>query len=181
MDMKIFNVKKAIVIGTRPDRKDQLENCLSSIKTDYPVLVVDCDGYEMGKIYWTLLNTDVDEFIFLQDTVEIKNNDLFKICFEDFDKSVSICNSPRMFGCYMGKFKRSILERMALKPTQTKLSSVEYEMQIGDDYSNFEMPIKLFDNLGKTDKFIEKWGHKVMVIENEYLIKYKSIWNRNML
>ena len=33
----------------------------------------------------------------------------------------------------------------------------------------------IFDDLLNVDNFVEKFGHKVMKIENDYLIKYKTI------
>jgi hypothetical protein len=173
-------MKQAIVVGTRPDRKDQLKNCLNSLNTSYDVLTVDCDGYEVGKIKWVLNNTDLDEFIFLQDTIEVKNPRFIDICFA-LPQSVSICNYPFLFGCYLGKYKRSVLEKMSLPEIKDKLGSVEYEMQIGLDYCRFEKPFELFDDLEDVDNFVEKWGHKVMKIENDYLIKYKTCYNRDQI
>jgi hypothetical protein len=70
---------------------------------------------------------------------------------------------------------------MSLPDIKDKLGSVEYEMQIGRDYCKFEKPFELFDDLRNVDNFVEKFGHKVMKIENDYLIKYKTIYNRNLL
>lgn len=173
-------MKKAIIIGTRPDRKEQLRNCLNSFTTPYDILIADCDGYEVGKLKWVLEKTDIDEFIFLQDTVEVKDAKFIEMCFF-LPQSVSICNYPALFGCYLGKYKRSILEKMNLPDVKDKLGAVEYEMQIGLDYSKFEIPFILFDDLNNVDNYVDKWDHKVMKIENDYLIKYKSVWNRSML
>ncbi len=171
---------KAVIIGTRPDRTEQLQNCTNSFNTSYKVIIVDCDGYEVGKLKWVLNNTDIDEFIFLQDTVEVKDPRFIDICFAR-PESVSICNYPSLFGCYLGKYKRSVLAKMNLPDIKDKLGSVEYEMQIGRDYYKFEKPFELFDDLRNVDNFVEKFGHKVMKIENDYLIKYKTIYNRNLL
>jgi hypothetical protein len=173
-------MKQAIIIGTRPDRKEQLQNCLNSFTTDHDILIADCDGYEIGKIKWVLNNTDIDEFVFLQDTIEVKNPKFIDICFA-LPQSVSICNYPFLFGCYLGKYKRSVLEKIDLPDIKDKREAVEYEMQLGLDYCRFERPFELFDDLHNVDNFVEKFGHKVMKIENDYLIKYKSIWNRSML
>jgi hypothetical protein len=168
-------MNKAIVIGTRPDRKEQLNNCLQSFmpwwrnrlgKDNPDVLVIDCDGYEIGKIKWLLKYTQINEFVFLQDSIEIKDPS-FLIEVLDSPQSFSISNSPRLFGSYLGKYKRSVLEKMALPDIKTKEESVEYEMQFGADYSFFEKPVILFDNLQNTDVFVEKWGKKVMKIEND--------------
>lgn len=172
--------KQAVVIGTRPDRKEQLQNCLNSFTTPYDILIADCDGYEVGKLKWVLKKTDVDEFIFLQDSVEVKDPKFIEMCFF-LPQSVSICNYPFFFGCYLGKYKRSVLEKMDLPDIKNKKEAVEYEVQIGIDYAKHEIPFALFDDLHNVDNFVEKWGKKVMKIENDYLIKYKSIWSRDMI
>ena len=173
-------MKQAIIIGTRPDRIEQLTNCWNSIESPYLKIAVDCNGYEVGKLRWVLKNTNADEFVFLQDSVEIKDNSIFKICFST-NGSVSICNYPNQFGCYLGKYKRSVLEKIYLPDIKTKAESVNYESKFFIDYMKYEQPTQIGGSLEDVENFVEKWGHKVMKIENEYLIKYKSIWNRLML
>lgn len=174
-------MKKVIVIGTRPDRTEQFKNCFDSLSgSKHHILKVDCDGYEIGKIKWVLDHTDIDEFVFLQDSVEIKDPKFIEMCFF-LPQSVSICNYPFFFGCYLGKYKRSVLEKMDLPDIKNKKEAVEYEAQIGIDYAKHEIPFALFEDLHNVENYVEKWGHKVMKIENEYLIKYKSIWNRFMI
>ena len=94
-------MKQAIIIGTRPDRTKQFNNCWNSIKSPYLKIAIDCDGYEIGKIKWVIDHTDIDDFVFLQDSVEIKDNTLFDVCFST-THSVSICDYPNPFGCYLG-------------------------------------------------------------------------------
>ena len=173
-------MKQAIIIGTRQDRTEQFKNCWNSIKSPYLRLAVDCDGYEVGKIKWVIDHTDIDEFIFLQDSVEIKDNTLFDVCFST-THSVSICDYPNPFGCYLGKYKRSVLEKIYLPDIKTKAESVNYESKFFIDYMKYEQPTQIGGSLEDVKNYVEKWGHKVMKIENEYLIKYKSIWTRDML
>jgi hypothetical protein len=180
-----FIAKQAIVIGTRQDRKDQLRNCLESIKTNYPIVVVDCGNYELGKIEWVLKYCSFDEFIFLQDSIEIKDNHLFDKVFS-IKGSVSICNYPRMFGCYLGKYKSHILKKLIDDnqlnlTTVSKMDAINLEWILGDLYEKYEKPYELFDDLQDSDKFVIKWDKKVMKIENDYLIKYKSIWSKTMV
>lgn len=180
-----FIAKQAIVIGTRQDRRDQLRNCLESIKVDYPVVVADCGNYEIGKIQWVLKYCDFEEFVFLQDSVEIKNNDLFHKVFS-IKESVSICNYPRMFGCYLGKYKSHIMRKLIEDNKLnlefvTKMDAINLEWILGDLYEKYEKPYELFDDMQNIDKFVIKWDKKVMKIENDYLIKYKSIWSKTMV
>lgn len=174
-------MKKVIVIGTRPDRTEQFKNCFDSLSgSKHHILKVDCDGYEIGKIKWVLDHTDIDEFVFLQDSVEIKDNSVFDICFST-THSVSICDYPNPFGCYLGKYKRSVLEKIDLPDIKTKKESIDYERHFFIDYTRYEKLDQVGGSLANVENYVEKWGHKVMKIENEYLIKYKSIWNRFMI
>ena len=95
-------MKQIIVVGTRPDRIEQLTNCWNSIESPYLKIAVDCNGYEVGKLRWVLKNTNADEFVFLQDSVEIKDNSIFKICscqsgFFTADVTFSKFNTSHMF------------------------------------------------------------------------------------
>jgi hypothetical protein len=181
--MKIILPRFAIVIGTRPDREEQLNNCLASIGyTKYLVVVVDCDGYEIGKIKSVLKNTKIDKFIFLQDSVEVKDKSLFDLCFLS-PSAVSLCNYPKDFGCYLGMYWRETLEKMNLPDIKTKLDAVNYEEKFADEYSKYAHSkiMTIGKDMHNVDNFVEKWGHKVMMIENDYLIKYKTCYNRDQL
>jgi hypothetical protein len=170
-----------IIIGTRPDRKEQLQNCTSSISSEFPYITVDCDGYEIGKIKWALEHTNFDEFVFLQDSTEIKDNNLFNKL-KNTRRSVSFNNCPSLFGSYLGKYKRSVLEQMTLPLIRDKLGSVDYECKFGREYAQIDPPLVLFPEFKDGDNFVEKWGNKKMMkIENKYLIKYKSIWCKEQL
>jgi len=172
--------KQVIVIGTRPDRKEQLSNCWDSIKSPYLRIAVDCDGYEIGKIKWVLNHTDFDEFVFIQDSFEVRDNSIFDICFSHTG-GVSLCNYPMLLGCYLGKYERKVLEKMSLPDIKTKAEAVDYESRIATEYLKYGSLLEIGGSLRDVDNFVEKFGHKVMKIENEYFIKYKSYWNRSML
>ena len=172
--------KQAIIIGTRPNRKEQLQNCWNSIKSPYLRIAVDCDGYEIGKIKWVLEHTDFDEFVFLQDSIEIKDNSIFDFCFS-YNGGVSLCKYPMLLGCYLGKYERKALEQMSLPNIKDKSEAVDYESRFATEYLKYGNLLEVGGSLRDVDNFVKKWGHKVMKIENEYLIKYKSIWNRNII
>jgi len=170
----------AIVIGTRPDRKDQLNNLLKTLKVPFPVMTVDCDGYEIGKIKWVLENTKLESFIFLQDTVEVKDPYPFFLALSS-QTNVSFCDYPRPFGCYLGKYTRKTLEKIDLPDVQTKEQSVDYEMKFHEDINKNGGFQTIGEDLHNVDNFVEKFGHRVMKIEGKYFIKYKTTWNRNQL
>ena len=135
--MRIILPKNAILIGTQPDRKEQLDNCIASLDgVSYPVIISDCEGYEVGKFKELLKLTDVENFVFLQDSIEVKDQSIFDLCFSS-QASVSLNEYPQSFGCYIGKFKRSVLEKMSLPHLETKLDIVNYEVKIDFYYKRF--------------------------------------------
>jgi hypothetical protein len=173
-------MNKAIIVGTRPDRKKWLNNCLKSIDSKYSVVVVNCEGYEVGKMKWVLNNTDIDRFVFLQDSIEVKDNSVFE-CLDKYTQGVSLCSYPRLFGCYFGCYNSWALRKINLPDIDKKLTAVQYEMIIHKDYSNYDEIVDLGKDLVDNDIFIKKFGKKVMKLENKYFIKYKSHWSQNGL
>ena len=70
---------------------------------------------------------------------------------------------------------------MNLPDIKTKAEAVDYESRFATEYLRHGSLLEIGRSLGDVDNFVEKFGHKVMKIENEYLIKYKSYWSRSML
>lgn len=170
-------MKRAIIIGSNSSTL-WLENCLKTFQgyKEFPVLVVVNDDFEVGKILHTLKYTDLDEFFLLHDTVEIKDPSFFKLAFET-EGSVSLCLEPTTFGMFLGKYRRKILETMDIKPTLTKKDAVIAEMSFNQDYCSREPKMTvLFPEFRNSNVFVDKFGRKNMLLENEYLRKYKGTW-----
>ena len=64
-----------IVVATTPGRENWLKQCLESIER--PVMVLSDFTFELGKIKWVFENTKIQRFMFLQDSVVIKNHKIF--------------------------------------------------------------------------------------------------------
>ena len=170
---------KAIVIATTKDRSEWAKQCFDSLKgyKRYPVIILDSYEYELGKIRWMFENTTVDEFLFLQDSVELKNTDWLDAVF-DYNGSVSLAERP--FFMYLGKYRRKALERLELPYIASKQQAIDLEATWTKQYSELDEHIKLY-SLTDTNIFREHLGRRNMIIENEDLIKYKHIWSSEMV
>ena len=167
-----------IVVATTPGREDWLQQCLSSIKR--PVLVLSDFTYELGKINWLFHNTKIKRFLFLQDSVVIKNQNLFDLL-DDGHGSISLTNDPCMYGMYLGIYERQILEQVEIPIPESKSEAISYELTWTESYCQKAKNVRLaFTNLNDkmaTSK-IMLFGRENLVLENEYLIKYKGNWGQ---
>lgn len=175
-------MKQAIIIGSTTS-SPWLENCLKSFQgyDKYPIIVVINNDFEVGKILDVLKYTDLDEFFLFHDTVEIKDPSFITTAF-NIEGGVSLCDHPTTFGMFIGKYRREILETMDIVPTLTKKDAVIAEMKFNQDYCSREPKLyTLFPDFQNTNIFEEKFGRKNMVLENEYLKKYKGTWHWEQL
>lgn len=172
---------KAIVVLTGKGREKWLHNFESTLpKSKYPLRIVTSDNFELGAI--TEVMNDYDEFIFLHDTCQVKSDKLFDFCFEECGgRSVSFASHPSPFGMYLGKYRSEILKRITWRLPETKLEAVEGEISFPNDYARIEYPISIPDPLTSSHIFEEKFGRVNMVLENDWIKKWKATWNRNML
>jgi hypothetical protein len=192
-------MKKGIVICTHKDSTEQFNNCIESLivpNNKYSIyyvvngftdrcrygnlIITGSDTFELGAISEAINEFKLDEFILLQDSIEIKNIELFDICFNEHEgKSVYFFND---FFCYAGKYRKEILDKLIPLPIiTTKLDSIIQENDFNKKYLEMENEsINLF-SLVDTNIFEEKFGRKNMIIENNFLKKYKGTWNWEMI
>ena len=176
-------MKQAIVIGSTTQTKDWLQNCLNSFGCydKYPIIVVVNNDFELGKLKWVYDNTDIDEFFLLHDTVEIKDTGLFDLAF-NYDGSFALSSQPVQMGMFLGKYRREILDKMSIPLTKTKMEAVLQECAFNEQYSKLESKMAtIFNPLLNSDKFEEKFGRKNMILENDYIRKYKGTWSFEMV
>src|SRR4051812_26097802 len=119
--------KQAIVIGTDYGREAWLGNLLSSLEgCGYQIIVLTQGKYELGKIKWIYEHTDLEEFLFLHDTMMVKRLHWIDKIFAD-PGSVMLSDDPCPFAMYMGKYQRRILSQLHIPEVKTKEESVYYE------------------------------------------------------
>jgi len=120
-------MSEAIVISTSSGRSDWVEMCLQSVTTSIPTIVVSTGGYELGKLKWVYDNTSVDRFIFIQDSIVIRDNSLLEGLFE-LKGSVCLMDEPSCFGSYLGLYERETLEKTFIPDVLDKEESITQEL-----------------------------------------------------
>lgn len=156
-----------------------LRGCLDSIPTDIPCLVVRNGGYECGSLRWCQSHLNVDEFLFLQDSTEIKDRAWLYDIFKKKGMSISLNYEPGWFGSFLGKYRMEILRQVKIPETPTKMDAVLAEMSVGQRYEKLEpnreilWPELRIENARRD--IIH--GREVAVYENEHFIKYKSCFS----
>lgn len=169
-------MKQGIVVGTSPGRENWIKDFLESIKL--PCIVLTVDGYELGKIKWIYENTDLDRFIFLQDSLVIRNNDLLNSVFDSPGSACLMCD-PDHFGSYLGLYERSVLEKVGIPDAHTKRDAIRYEWEWTKKYvaacDNFSHPLDLNHQIVYT---VYKHGRENMLYVNDLYEKWKGDWGQ---
>jgi hypothetical protein len=166
-----------IVVATTPGREDWLKQCLESI--EQPVFVLSDHTFELGKIHTIFHKTNIDRFMFLQDSVVVKDQNIFKLL--DDEGSIAFTNDPVPFGMYMGVYERSVLEKIYIPLPRTKQDAIKYEIEWTKIYCSQAPKLKtaypeLCDQNATRKEFV--FGRENLVLENDYLIKYKGNWGQ---
>ena len=167
-----------ILVATTPGRENWLKQCLESIER--PVMVLSDFTFELGKIKWVFENTKIERFMFLQDSVVIKNQKIFELLDED-KGSIALTNDPCMYGMYLGIYERKILKMVDIPLPKSKAESIAFELSWTETYCRAARNVRLaFTDL--TDSRAKRkevlFGRENLVLENEFLIKYKGNWGQ---
>lgn len=182
-----------VVISTREGREAWLTDLLLSIENtngrDRPVYAE--LGWEIEAIRWAYDNTDWPEFLFLQDSTQVKS-DLFWPHIDALSGH-SYLLMPRP-NCYMALYQRSVLDKIEWHrynvPThepfdQQKEWALAFEDWFIREYVGMAtgVPVSHGGDLpaifpGLTDANSPKremvHGELRMVMENDYFVKYKG-------
>lgn len=165
-----------VVIGSAPDRQEWLADCSASIKRDHIAVV--SFGFELAKIGWVMDNTNADRFLFLQDSWVIKNKTFWDLL-DDTSGSVALTADPYFFGCYAGVYERSVIDQIGVPIITTKREAIDNEIAWHQDYVKVAgEPSVLFPDLKDSNatRQVEKHGRANLVLENDYIAKYKGTW-----
>lgn len=174
---------KAIVIGTYGGREVWDKECRESLSgyTDYPVLSVNVP-WELNVIRWMYENTEIDEFIFLQDTCVVKNYEWLKEVF-DYNGSVSFYDKP--FYMYLGKYTRFDLSVCYVlhdwPEVRTKRHAVTHEGDWTGWYNETALNTKYLWPTIEPNEYVTHNDRLNLKYENEHLIKYKGTWSPEMV
>lgn len=192
-------MKKCIVIPTynQEKRSKILRECLNSIETEIPIIIVvngggsDVWGYKtlfnkdnsqtIGALHRAYLETNCDEYFLMHDTCQIKDNSLWDIVFNQY-KGKSISISPG-FKTLIGKYRREILDKIVFPKVKTKREGhLLGEVGFTHRYLLLDPPITLCpefkDDKNKTEF---KWGRLNLKLDCKYMTKWKGNWTQEML
>lgn len=140
------------------------------------------DGYELGALTKAYEDTDLDEIFLLQDTLIIK--DILNFCHNAFVVAKGRpCYMQRDYKMYLCKYRREVLGQMYPFPkTPTKQDAVAQEGAFNRTYFDLEWTKGILgQSLDDTNIFEEKYGKNRMVLENEYIIKWKATWRPELI
>ena len=169
-----MTTRDIVVVATSPGREDWVKDCLSSISR--PCVVVSDFGFELGKIRWVLENTNADRFIFLQDSIVIRDESLIDLVFESAGSACLLC-TPKCLGAYLGVYERSILEKTGIPICETKEDSIRYETEWTASYIEncveFRHPLPLVQRKFST---LRKFGRENLVYVNDFYEKWYGNW-----
>lgn len=170
-------MSKAIVIGTYGGRENWLRDCLGSLAgyQGHPVITVNVP-WELGVIKWVYDNTSLSEFLFLQDTVVVKDYKWIEDIF--LPGSVSLCTRP--YYMYLGKYTREDLAKVDMPYVRSKRDAVTHEGVWTSWYDEAAESKYLWD-LAEVDRFEDRHGRANKVYENDHIIKYKGTWDPSMV
>lgn len=169
-----------IVIGTTPGRENWLAQCLASITR--PVLVLSDFTFELGKFNWLMENTKIDRFMYLADSVVVKDERLFQLL--DEQGSIAFSSDPGIYGMYLGVYERKVLEKIQIPYPKNKKEVIEYELSWTQTYAQAAKNVRIaFDNLtdSKSKRKQVLFGRENLVLENDFLIKYKGHWGQQVV
>lgn len=169
-------MKEAIVIATSSERENWIYDIVKSLSI--PFILVSAGGYELGKIQWVYENTNIDRFIFLQDSLVIRDNSLFEKIFNEEGSSCLMCD-PSHMGSYLGLYERETLYKTGIPIAHNKKDSIRFEIDWTKEYiSNCEKlnhPIDLDHKIMYT---VMKNGRENMVYVNSLYEKWKGDWGQ---
>lgn len=173
--------RQVILILHSRNSKGWLEDLLHSIDTKYPIIVSNHDPklWCMGAIKKFFDETDYDEVCILNDTMIVKDNSIWQIIFEQHKgKSVMLGIDYTMF---MGKF---LTEHILPFP---EVHNKREDVLLGEDqwcrgYSRLPIEHIQLDPLHDTYQvYEEKNGRNNMILENQWLKKWKGSWSLEMV
>jgi hypothetical protein len=146
------------------------------LDANYILLENEDNLWECGAIETVIRKTDIDEFVFLQDTMVIKNPMILDKMLNDFpNQSVAF---GQYWWCYLGKFRRSVLEQIKMPKVLTKKQAMYQEVALIKSYLEVEKNVPyLFPDWGldnPNNYTVEKFGRMNLVLENPYIIKYSG-------
>lgn len=151
---------------------------------DISLLPIQGNRWECGGMTAIMAFTDYDEFVLIQDTLEIKDTIIFDMMFAKEGKSIAF---GRDWLCYLGKYRREVLNQFPIPICLTKMDAYYNEHMVANIYmyvaekiegSKVEVLFPDWTNDNPLNYFEEKFERKNLVLYNPFVVKRKSLyWN----
>lgn len=178
---------KGIVITTHDSTFPFFVDLMESLKgCKYPVAVKKNTELDNG---WELAGVRLgiklfDEFLYLHDTVFIKNPEFIEQIFHPKYNDISVSVFPE-FNAYMGKYISRLITPDMVPEISTKREAVNHERIFTRAYMRkCGLIYTLFPEIDawKVSKTFEmKHGRNNCIYENDYIKKYKGTWREDMI
>ena len=154
---------------------DEQLDCIR--ETPYPVVLAintpDDNRFDTAGLYLAV-DLGLEEFVLLHDSCLVKDVTLFELLF-DVPGVVSI--SPN-FLMFQGKFVTERLPRLPDPPPQSKWEVVALEV----DFARLPADVTMFPEFyDGNHRFGWKNGRENMILENDYLVKYKQCYDLELV
>jgi hypothetical protein len=153
-----------------------LQDCLASLKdVKYPVYVAmntkEHNRYETAGL--DLGNALGEPYVVMQDSMIIKEVGLF----DRFAKTPGAVTFAKDYLMYFGKYFRML----STPEARTKKEAVDVELTWCKDYAKTNRATVLCPDFTDTNIFEDKHGKRRMVLENEYVKKWKNCYRMDMI
>ena len=198
---------QGIIIVTHEKVRKYCDNLLKSLEgTTYPIHIVVNESKKypyytekLKKKYKSVVEFEgnhfelsafeankqlkLDEFLLLPATTEIVDNNLLKMVFVNLKgRSVAFSTYPTIFGMFIGKYRKSIVDNMDFVMPKNKEEAVEMEMTFNQQYLQLDPNTTiLWRDFVDNDNIVEIFGEKRMLIENPFIKKWKGTYHRDMI
>ncbi len=172
----------AIVIGSVSRDSPWLADCVHSlVGCHYPVHAHFTRQFELDTIGWAA--KQFDEFVFLPESTVVLDQQVFDWCFEEFKgSSVNLGTAQGLrFRMYLGKYRAEPVNMMGVPEVRDKWDAVNFESSWCLAYASLEAAAGRLVDFGgpleHTTNFVERHGRRNMVVENEYLRRFKGSYD----
>lgn len=157
---------------------------LTWLMENYRTIPVEGNRWEVGGLQSMISFTDYDEWILIQDTLEIIDTSIFDYMFD----APSLQNKSVAYGpgwlCYLGKYRREILMQFPLPVCLTKADAYYHEHMLPRIYEQVASVIEgspvhvMFPEWGNKNPKNHTdyaFGRENLVLYNDFVIKRKSL------
>src|SRR5207247_1303794 len=113
---------------------------------DYPILITNHEGWQIDALKQTFEQTDFDEIFFLNETMIIKDNNIWPIVFNKYrGNSVQVGKDFQMF---LGKYLKEYINKTIFPTVSSRLEDVIFGEDLWNrQYINTNVPIIYYDTI----------------------------------